>query len=159
MAFTILSDPVQNNRSLKLTYKELACIFLAYLLYQKLFIFNTPLNPQVLCWFLPSAWSITSSLYSCLTWRPTAPWWRCCPASWSTSSTKVKTGFLYCTHVLYTCTLYILYEGVIQPLICSLVALIICPLLAGCIAAAAITRKGILFVIGQKISLDVNTVL
>ena len=46
-------------------------------------------------------------------------------------------------HSLYTCTLYILCEGVIQPLICSLVALIICPLLAGCIAAAAITRKGI----------------
>ena len=36
----------------------------------------------------------------------------------------------------------ILVDGVIQPLICSLVSLIICPLLAGCIAAAAITRKG-----------------
>ena len=59
------------------------------------------------------------------------------------------TVHLYCTYctlvlyILYTCTLYILSEGVIQPLICSLVALIICPLLAGCIAAAAITRKGI----------------
>ena len=47
------------------------------------------------------------------------------------------------SHALCTLVLYILYEGVIQPLICSLVALIICPLLAGCIAAAAITRKGI----------------
>ena len=36
----------------------------------------------------------------------------------------------------------ILVDGVIQPLLCSLVSLIICPLLAGCIAAAAITRKG-----------------
>ena len=39
---------------------------------------------------------------------------------------------------------HILYEGILQPLLCSLVALLICPLLAGCIAAAAITRKGIL---------------
>ena len=36
----------------------------------------------------------------------------------------------------------ILVDGVIQPLVCSLVSLLICPLLAGCIAAAAITRKG-----------------
>ena len=36
----------------------------------------------------------------------------------------------------------ILVDGVIQPLICTIFALFICPLLAGCIAAAAVTRKG-----------------
>ena len=36
----------------------------------------------------------------------------------------------------------ILMDGVIQPLLCTIFSLLICPLLAGCIAAAAITRKG-----------------